>query len=173
MRARFKPVRDIRGRVPTASKVGSGYEARSSAASREQKIRSHPARRKKIHWPSIAVFACPRRAMGDLYRTAAIVALPYCPARDDLALLGHVARREGRADKDRRPCAAAVFVLVHAQPHRSPWNGIVCPASGNWVHRNRRPLSAGAMLHPRRRRFLQSGSVTVQDRAISVSVRHC
>src|SRR5262249_43307420 len=97
----------------------------------------------------IPVLARPRRAVGDFHRTAANVGLPYCPAYDGLALLGHVDGRESRAHKDCRHCTAAVLVLVHAQPHCYPWNGIVRPAIRHLVHRNPRPLSVGAMLHPR------------------------
>src|SRR5262245_15616713 len=49
-RARFKLVRNLSGRVPNAKNVDSGHEARGPAA-REHKIRSHPARKKKVHWP--------------------------------------------------------------------------------------------------------------------------
>ena len=54
------------------------------------------------------------RAVGDFHRTAAIVGLPYCPARDGLAVLGNVDGRESRADKDRRYFCATVLVLVLA-----------------------------------------------------------
>jgi glycosyltransferase involved in cell wall biosynthesis len=67
---------------------------------------------------------------------------------DGLALLGHVDDRESRPDKDRRHCTAAVFILVHTQPHGYPWNGIVHPAIRNHVNRNPRPFLAGRFSHP-------------------------
>ena len=58
MRARFKQsstvscsIRDVPGRVPNASKVGSGFKASGPAVPRQQKIESHRAKRKKIRWP--------------------------------------------------------------------------------------------------------------------------
>ena len=79
---------------------------------------------------SIPVLDCAGRAVGDFHRTAANVGLPFCPARDRLALLGHVDGRESRAKKDRRHCTAAVFVMVRAQPHCYPWSIIVRESSG-------------------------------------------
>ncbi len=129
-------------------------------------------RAKEENMLAVFLFLLPSRAVGDFRWTAANVALPYCAARDGLALFGHVDGRESRADKDRRHCTAAVFVLVHAQPHGCPWNGILHPDIRNLFIETLGPLSVGAMLHPRRGRFLQCDSVTVPDRGTPVAVRH-
>src|SRR5215510_8867620 len=49
-RARFRIVRDLSGRVPNASNIRSEYDTRGPAA-RQQKIRAHALKKKKIHWP--------------------------------------------------------------------------------------------------------------------------
>ena len=82
---------------------------------------------------SIPVLVCPRRALGNLHRAAANVALPYCPARDGLALLGHVDGREGRADEDCRHCTNVLLVLVRPQLYSSQWAVGIRRAIRNWV----------------------------------------
>jgi hypothetical protein len=74
--ARFKSVRDLPGRLPNASKVGSG----------QQKIRSHPPRKKKVHWPVLlfllalvvpwAIYIGPLRM--SLYRIVLLVMVLPC-----------------------------------------------------------------------------------------------
>jgi hypothetical protein len=58
MRARFKQsstvsrsMRDVPGRVPNASRVGSGFKASGPALPRQQKLESRRAERKRIRWP--------------------------------------------------------------------------------------------------------------------------
>ena len=58
MRARFKqsntvscPIGGAPGRVPNASRVGFGFKANGHAVSRQRKIESRRAKRKKIRWP--------------------------------------------------------------------------------------------------------------------------
>jgi hypothetical protein len=58
MRGRFKQnntvscsIQDVSGRVPNASRVGSGFKASGPAVSRQRKIESRRVKRKKIRWP--------------------------------------------------------------------------------------------------------------------------
>ena len=89
----------------------------------KRRIASGPKKENTL--ASTLVLDCSPRAVGNLYRAAAIVDLPLCLTRDDLALLGHVDHRKGGAHKNRGHHTAAVFLLVHAQPNRNPWNQVV------------------------------------------------